>query len=1656
MTIAAINTSLQAQWPDLVLSPALFDHDPALSPLLQQYFFEDQGAVRIKGDAGSYNFDESTGIIRCSGVGQSGPFRGLPLPRIFIKMVDGAPQFSIKSQPPDDTTLAVLFPSLQAPALQELPCRNISFYWDSYTSKADDALQGFYFQGDLDFSVPPLNILSFIFPDPDPPPTLWGQIKMQGTTTDQVTQYVPDMILIMDSTVDQATLGPFTLEGPRLQITSNPYFNTSDLRWKTDSKIQVSAPIAFKDHWFELILNLNNTQGSIIFDARLDIALGGALADIVQLVGGTPLGVPGFTISHADDLLLKDIVVSYNTTERKIDLISVDVGMSDGEKWPLWGEVFLEEIEVTFQLSPKSDGSSGYDVGGMIFGVVSDWLALSAGFSTDGNYNFTGRLNDPDKPLTIQALYTFFTGDKNAQDFPDIEVTVFYFELDRMPDGQGGSTFSFQGDVVIDGEWDLLTTPTKISLNGLNFHLERQEDKSVNFKAGGILGISDYSLALEAEYDSTTKWIFTGDLELSEEKPGIGDMNARVDAAYPNKPSRPTSIPPFLSQWYVQSLHTQYATQLKNLDFTMSIKNSAYAWLEMDFGIHLIHSDTAFDKELDGAIKIDTTINTKKIQAEFDLVFDESDSTAQPPVKTYTVRGNYVTAPQTAPSLSDLLLYLAQNNPIDSNLPTELNFDAAIEGFAIAVQKVGDAKMSLEIAGTFDFKIKDSDWNLYFAYTTDVRFDAGGTAPSASAALLSAGDDAAAAPYVFGVAIGGLIDLSHLPLIGKIPGIDKFRIDKLGFFYTNAVFTDQNKQLHFTVPAVGDPGKLAPNPTEAFLTHPGFSLMAVFGNQQDAGGAPAIKSAGTMALPVDTGTPPAGGAAFATGTAAPKDPIKWLELNKTLGPVSLEKIGVAYTKAPKPDIQLGTIGFYVDGSFKIGGFEMALDRLGLSFNIPKPNQQGASFDPMRDIGFHLGGLFINYKAPDFQIAGGFVSLPDARGVNFIGEFTVLAGPFGLQAYGGFSNDLGHPSLFIFLHLNAPIGGPPFFFINGLAGGFGVNRAFILPTFDQLTDYPFLPSSNTIPTAASLGGDAATQLKAMSDALTNLAKYVPVQDGEYWFALGLDVSSFEMIEISAVLSIAFGVKFQIGLVGSASMTLPVQEPEPIAYIQIDFEVIFSPSDGLLAAFGKITPASYVFASFVHLSGGFAFYTWFGGPHKGDFVVTIGGYNPYYQKPDHYPDVPRMQLGFALGNLNVVGQSYFALTGNAIMAGLSFHATWSVGPLSAWFDVGVDFLIGWKPFLYAADAYIEIGIALTIDLLFIHIRISISVGVMLEIWGPSFGGKARIDLFIISFTIYFGADKAPPPPVDWSQFRAFLPDINQKAPSKGPDFLLASAAPAATGNPPLVSVTVTKGLLKSYKSGEDPDGLDWLMDANNFEIHSQTIAPTTDAHFNNGASLKSYTAYVNPDDLPGSIQSAINDQHQAAPFFAYKIEKGDPAWNSLDFGIPPMGLTNIQGIHSVMLQALDDSGQPGSFVTDLILVVQTGSVQTALWGNNGAKTVSLKGSDAVIKGVFNGFTILPTLWFPARTAFIAYYYLVYATNDVFLELDALPTFNTSPVSDPQTVYTDLENGAAFNATIPRRADVLTLLQQAGFDYLTLQNDGLLNTDQYAAEPILAYLS
>lgn len=76
----------------------------------------------------------------------------------------------------------------------------------------------------------------------------------------------------------------------------------------------------------------------------------------------------------------------------------------------------------------------------------------------------------------------------------------------------------------------------------------------------------------------------------------------------------------------------------------------------------------------------------------------------------------------------------------------------------------------------------------------------------------------------------------------------------------------------------------------------------------------------------------------------------------------------------------------------------------------------------------------------------------------------------------------------------------------------------------------------------------------------------------------------------------------------------------------------------------------------------------------------------------------------------------------MGGALIHVTLGFGPIEAWLDASMDALVNFHPLHYIVDFSVTIGVSFNIDVLFIHIHISASVGAWLHIEGPEFGGSA----------------------------------------------------------------------------------------------------------------------------------------------------------------------------------------------------------------------------------------------------------------------------------------------------------------------------------------------
>ncbi|MCE7996840.1 MAG: hypothetical protein HEP71_33070 [Roseivirga sp.] len=457
-------------------------------------------------------------------------------------------------------------------------------------------------------------------------------------------------------------------------------------------------------------------------------------------------------------------------------------------------------------------------------------------------------------------------------------------------------------------------------------------------------------------------------------------------------------------------------------------------------------------------------------------------------------------------------------------------------------------------------------------------------------------------------------------------------------------------------------------------------------------------------------------------------------VQKKLGSVFLDSISASYTNK--------VLDITLTGGFTIGPLTATL--IGLSFG-----SELTAFTPE----FSLSGLSFDYNKPPLRIEGGIDHVPNPpSGTKFeyAGDLSVQAEEFGLSAiasYAELSNgDL--PSFFLFVEVDEILGGPPWFIVEGLMGGLGYNMSLTTPTLGEVADFPLLAIGAA--TSSSSDGKASDTLavlqgQAPGPVSGETVTWVAPTQGDYWLAAGVKFNSFEVIQGQLLFTVEFGKDLIFNILGMASITLPVPEggntADSFVYLELTLEAVLAPHDGYFTAGASLTPNSFVLTKDCHVTGGFAFYVWFGdNPHSGEFVLTVGGYHPAFPAPAYYPQVSRLGFNWQVAsNISITGDCYFAMTPSFGMAGGSLNVLYQAGPVKAWFDAVINLLVAWHPFSFIGDISVSIGASVRLDLLFCHATVSVSLGAAIQIWGSPLGGKVRVHIVIVTVTIGFGSSE-----------------------------------------------------------------------------------------------------------------------------------------------------------------------------------------------------------------------------------------------------------------------------------------------------------------------------
>lgn len=662
--------------------------------------------------------------------------------------------------------------------------------------------------------------------------------------------------------------------------------------------------------------------------------------------------------------------------------------------------------------------------------------------------------------------------------------------------------------------------------------------------------------------------------------------------------------------------------------------------------------------------------------------------------------------------------------------------------------------------------------------------------------LLGYSKDKTGNKLLAGAAMEAAIDLSRLPLIGgKIPEAQKIAVRHFQLLLSSK--DRQGEEL---------------KSMNASLPPKIIKLPVQMKKGANVGG---LIQVGEDLYPINIGTSRQSNGQDTSGThqpiaAANKDQTTdvadlqpgitfWKKLNKKLGPVMFKRIGIRFY-----DYDLYVLA---DTDMKAGPLTFSMIGLGAKTPIQK-------FQPT----FHLDGLGVDYYKNKTRISGAL--LRDSSDGSFLGTLIVSTQKLSIAALGAYQNLDGQASFFVYGVLTLPVAvGPSFLQVEGMSVGFGYNRYLRMPGLHNIRQFPLVQSAMN----GQQPGNSAL------DILNNIRHFIPARSGEMFFAFGLKFSSFKMIKSFALLTLRLGQKPRVDLVGMARMAIPNGAKNPIVQIEVALQAFYDFAESRLQVQGGLTPASYIFSRQCMLTGGFAFASWFSGPHAGDFIYTIGGYHPSFRVPAHYPKVPRVGFHWQLmPQLSIKGGMYFALVPGAVMAGGSLSAVFKMwfsvgfdigifgatlsGMVHAYFLANANFLISWKPFFYTGNIGLSIGIGVEFrgrawfKVWFIKIsvgvslRFNLSLGASLRIWGPPFSGVARVNWSVVSFDIAFGRKSLAVPALNWTEFRdSFLP-----------------------GSKDICNLSIAGGLLKNV------DDFTKVIDPTTFELSLDTAIPLRTAN------------------------------------------------------------------------------------------------------------------------------------------------------------------------------------------------------------------------------------
>jgi hypothetical protein len=1161
----------------------------------------------------------------------------------------------------------------------------------------------------------------------------------------------------------QARFGPVAMEDAHIAITSPIY------SWPEYSRMIVECKVE-------------------ILDTRLRVEADLPLEGDLIIASASLLGKQQNFYKSPNPNILPDIgldenmkiELAFSKTNCQLERVLLEAYVNN---WHALPDPFeFRELALSVLIFPTQENL-------VIASFLADIMLDDIGLTFSGYYP-SGPLTcslDADTPLKLQNIgKKFSVGDY----LPDLNIARLDFSYDFLVERVSALLY------ITSDQSNGVESWTHLSLQNVLFRFNGPAPYRA--EAGAHLLIGTALLTLLGKY-SEDGWEFNGSTGPGQQLP-IGVFIKEIGKMFRAKPE----IPKWLEDLTIKDLGLSFKTKNNNFRFTCEIdlpisdQNSLAAQFFFDI--------TPKEKcEFTG--KFDVTLEDKTLA--FVLAYEHNDK-ADRLLATYEHTGKL------ALKVSDLFYALAPN---DSAL-TDL-----IEGFDIAVD-VTDIQMGFS-------RNKEKSSSLFGMYLcAGISISGGEPTEINSILFVSSGKEVetdTATKVLFGLNLDARFLLSSVPLVSaQLPSGQDIGIKDMQLFAASQeLLSDDLEGAKSLLPTEkfptpkkedSDESKKKDSVKPEVILAKGLTVDALLmlGTEEQnlilaSGESPKHKET-QEDHPDKQVIESRPEAASLTGKNAPEEKtpapietvpsVKWIKVQKSIGPVRFDRLGFQYEKE--------LVWFLIDASLSAAGLTISLQGFGIGSSLTE-------FKP----DFKLQGLAINFKNDPVEISGAFLMTDEPGITRYSGLALIKAKSFMLSAVGSYEIVGGDTSLFVFAYLDTPLGGPPCFYVTGLAAGFGYNSSITIPSIQEVKNFPLL-AAMVDPSKIGMKKDEPAD---PGKVLASMNQWIKPLHGSYWLAAGITFQSFEIIN-SNVLAIAqFGKEFQVLIVGLSTIQLP-KTGKSYAYAELMIQITIKPAQGFIAAMAQLSPNSYLFDPGCHLTGGFAFYLWFGSsPYAGDFVLTIGGYHPAFRVPAHYPQplqVPRVGFIWPIsGHVTIKGEAYFALTPSCVMAGGKLEVLYQAGNLQAWFIAQADLIIYWKPFYFNANIYVRVGVSYRVKILLVRKTFRVELGASVELWGPPTGGRVHVSWWVISFTISFGAGKQTgPSTLDWKGFKTMLP---QKKDGKTDPELN------------VIQINVNSGLLPQNDGKNGKQGKKcWIIRPDEFAFSIETVIPATETREKNASS------------------------------------------------------------------------------------------------------------------------------------------------------------------------------------------------------------------------------